>query len=44
MNDDYVIGTKLSEKKHLATKEKGPSATYKSLKEQLQHTQVIKRF
>lgn len=44
MNDDYVIGTKLSEKKHLATKEKGPSATYKSLKEQLQHTQVIQRF
>jgi CBS domain-containing protein len=40
MNDDYVIGTKLSEKKHLATKEKGPSATYKSLKEQLQHTQL----
>ena len=41
MNDDYVIGTKLAEKQHLATKEKGPSAKFKSLKEQLQHTQVI---
>eukprot|EP00029_Vermamoeba_vermiformis_P000565 TRINITY_DN1069_c0_g1_i2.p1 TRINITY_DN1069_c0_g1~~TRINITY_DN1069_c0_g1_i2.p1 ORF type:complete len:333 (+),score=90.10 TRINITY_DN1069_c0_g1_i2:187-1185(+) len=40
MNDDYVIGTKLAEKQHLATKEKGASAKYKSLKEQLQHTQL----